>query len=147
MLSDQRTTGDLKTEAQFILAKSCLATSQRDRAFEILRALAKDPSTPQGAEAAYMLIVDSYDRGDFSGAENLVYDFADSGSGQTYWLAKAFIVLGDTFVERDNLEQARATYESILSGYKAEGDDDVASTVKDRLEKLESLEEQASMQM
>lgn len=147
VLSDQRTTGDLKTEAQFILAKSCLATSQRDRAFGILKTLAKDPSTPQGAEAAYMLIVDSYDRGDFSGAENLVYDFADSGTGQTYWLAKAFIVLGDSFVERDNLEQARATYESILSGYKAEGDDDVVPTVKSRLEKLESLEEQASMQM
>ncbi|MGN1210128.1 MAG: tetratricopeptide repeat protein, partial [Candidatus Cryptobacteroides sp.] len=147
VLEDAKTTGDTKTEAMFILAKSYLATSRRDGAFEILRTLAKDPSTPQGAEAAYMLAQDSYDRGDFTGAENLVYDFSDSGTGQTYWLARAFIVLGDSFVERDNYEQAKATYESILNGYNPETPDDIADTVTSRLEKLAELQDHAMMQM
>ena len=72
--------------------------------------------------------------------ENLVYAFADSGTSQQYWLAKAFIVLGDSFVERGEFEQAQATYESILTGYTPSGDrDDVTENVQLRLEKLKVL--------
>ena len=69
-----------------------------------------------GAEAAYILIMDSYDRGEFEEVENKVYAFAEAGSGQTYWLAKSFIVLGDSFMEREDIEQAKATFESVRDG-------------------------------
>ena len=141
LMEDSRSDSDLKIEAKYVKAKSYLASSRRESAMEILKGLAENMNTEYGAEAAYLLIVDSYDRGEFTDVENKVYDFADSGPGQTYWLAKSFIVLGDSFVERGELRQARATFESVKEGYSSEAsDDDVLSGIELRLKKLEEIE-------
>lgn len=141
VLIDAQSSQDLKREADFIKAKSYLASSDRDNAFSLFRKLSKQPKTAEGAESAYLLIQDSYDQGDFKSVEDQVFAFADTGSSQTYWLAKAFILLGDSYVDRDDLEQARATFESVRDGYKPTGDsDDVLDSVRMRLEKLSQLE-------
>ena len=140
VLKDTRTDNSLKQEAEYVKAKSYLAVSRRDEAFVMLKELAKDMASPYGAEAAYLLILDSYDKGDFEDVETKVYAFSDSGSGQTYWLAKSFIVLGDSFAERGELSQAKATFESVRDGYKPSGeDDDVHDNVRIRLAKLEEM--------
>ena len=67
----------------------------------------------------------------------MVYDFAAKAGDQSYWLAKAFIVLGDSFVERGNIEQAVVTYESVRDGYTpTEEGDDVLDTVEHKLATL-----------
>lgn len=140
---DPRTSEVLKQEAEYVKARSLLATSRRDEAFGILHTLSGDVGSPYGAEAAYLIIQDSYDRGEFEEVENKVYAFSDAGSDQLYWLAKSFIVLGDSFVERDEIEQARATFESVRDGYMPSGDDDdVLDNVRMRLKKLEEEESQ-----
>lgn len=135
---DHRSSETLKQEASYVIAKSYMSQSRREEAIEVLKRLASDPSTAYGAEATYILITDSYDSGDFAGVENKVYAFSDSASGQTYWLAKSFIILGDTFVERGELAQAKATFESVRDGYTSTSDD-VLSEVRMRLEKLQKL--------
>lgn len=137
---DSRSDASMKQEADYVKAKSYLATSRREEAFSILEKLSADVSGPYGAEAAYLVVLDCYDRGDFEAVENKVYAFSDAGSSQTYWLAKCFIILGDTFVENGELKQAKATFESVRDGYEpsAEGDD-VQDNVQMRLKKLEEL--------
>ena len=140
VMFDSRTTPALHTEAKYIKAKSYLASSRRDEAFAILEKLSEDVSGEYGAEAAYLLILDSYDKGEFEEVENKVYAFSDAGSPQVYWLAKSFIVLGDSFVERDELAQAKATFESVRDGYEPQNaDDDVRDNVELRLKKLEEM--------
>lgn len=140
VLKDDRTDLQLRQEAEYVIAKSYLAVSRRDEAFVILRKLAEDMRSEYGAEAAYLLAQDSYDKGDFDEVEKKVYAFSDSGSGQTYWLARSFIVLGDSFVDRGELTQAKATFESVRDGYVPENDtDDVIDGVRIRLEKLEEM--------
>ncbi|MBP5488258.1 MAG: tetratricopeptide repeat protein [Bacteroidales bacterium] len=127
----------LRREAQYVQAKSNLVTGRRDEAFKILRKLASEPSTAEGAEARYLIIQSSFDGGDFAEVENLVYDFAAKAGDQSYWLAKAFIVLGDSFVERGNIEQAVVTYESVRDGYTpSEEGDDILDTVEHKLATL-----------
>ncbi len=139
-LADAGMEQQFKTEAQYVKAKSYLASSRRDEAYLIFADLAKDASTAYGAEAAYLIILDSYDKGEFEKVEEKVYALSDAGTGQVYWLAKSFIVLGDSFVERDELKQAKATFESVRDGYKPSGtDDDVLDNVNMRLEKLAEL--------
>ena len=139
-IQDARTDASVKAEALYIKAKSYLSTSRRDDAYAIFEDLAKDVTTSYGAESAYLLILDSYDKGQFEDVETKVYAFSDAGSGQVYWLAKSFIILGDSFVERDELEQAKATFESVRDGYTPSGnDDDVMDNVNMRLKKLEEL--------
>ena len=138
--ADSRADAQVKKEADYVKAKSFLATSRRDEAFAILQALSADVSNAYGAEAAYLMAQDSYDRGDFEDLQNKVYAFADAGSGQTYWLAKCFIILGDSFADQGEFEQAKATFESVRDGYQpSAGGDDVKDNVNMRLAKLEEL--------
>lgn len=140
VLADGSADAATAREASYLKAKSLLAGSRRDEAFEILAAIAADPSTDEGAEAAFMLVQDTYDKGSFDKVESMVYDFSAKAGGQNYWLAKAFIVLGDAFAEQDNLQQAKATFESVRDGYEPQGpEDDVLDNVRMRLEKLSKL--------
>ena len=127
----------LQREGHYVRAKSFLSTS-REQAVSEFKVLSAEPSTDEGAEAAYFLIQDRFDRGAFEGIQEAVYDFADKSAGQNYWLAKAFIVLGDSFAEQGNLAQARATFESIRDGYTSSGpQDDVLDQVELRLRKIQ----------
>ncbi len=140
VLADENFDLQNRTEALYIKAKSYLATSRRDDAYSIFADMSKDPSSAYGAEAAYLLILDSYDKGEFDDVEEKVYALSDAGTPQVYWLAKSFIVLGDSFVERDELEQAKATFESVRDGYTPSGnEDDVLDNVEMRLNKLAEL--------
>ena len=142
LIADERSVND-RLEAQYVKAKSYLASSRRDEALAILENLSADKSSAYGAESAFILIQNCYDRGEFEKVEEMVYAFADAGSGQTYWLAKSFVVLGDSFMERDEVEQAKATFESVRDGYTPSGDaDDVLDNVKLRLSKIEEMSKQ-----
>lgn len=129
---------NMARQARYIMAKSYIALSDRDSATPILKELSSQPQTDEGAEASYLLIQEVYDSGRFDEVEALVYDFAAKAQNQTYFLAKAFIVLGDSFAERDEWEQAKATFNSIKDNYKApEGGDDIAGQIEMRLSRLE----------
>jgi tetratricopeptide (TPR) repeat protein len=120
--SQRGLSADVRREATYIKAKSSLASSQRGQALELFRQLGADPSTAIGAESKYIVIQDLYD------------------TGQSYWLARAYIVLGDAFAERGQYAQAKATFESIRDGYEpASGADDISDSVRMRLERLSSL--------
>ena len=143
VLGDPQTSADLSREASFVKAKSLLATSKRSEAMAIFAKLGENPSTPEGAEARYMTIQDLYDRGVFDSVDDHVYSFSQTAGQQSYWLAKAFIVLGDSFEQRGQYEQAKATYESVRDGYEPSGSgDDVLENVNKRLTRLESLMQQ-----
>ena len=138
--ADSRCTSDLGREADYVKAKSLLGTSRRSEAFEIMKTLSRNPSDAYGAESAYLLIQNIYDSGEFDKVSDSVYAFAQNAGDQSYWLAKAFIVLGDSFAEQDNMTQAEATFRSIADGYVPSGDrDDVLDNVNMRLEKIARL--------
>jgi TolA-binding protein len=140
VLAHEMADESVKTEAMYVKARSFIVANRRDEAFALLETLAKDLSGAYGAEAAYRIIQDCYDRGDFQQVEDKVYAFADAGSGQTYWLAKSFIVLGDSFMERDDVQQAQATFESVRDGYTpVSEDDDVLDNVRMRLDRIAQL--------
>ena len=123
------------------LAKSHLATDNREEAVSLLKLLSKEKGDAIGAESAYLLIEDAYDTGNFQSVENLTFAFSDSKSGESYWLARSFIVLGDSYVEQGNIEQALATFNSIRENYEpADDNDDIAGLLKTRFEKLSKLE-------
>ena len=135
ILQDQTEAG--KREAQYIRAKSYLSSSRRDEALAVFSNLASQPSTDEGAEACYILIQDAYDRADYAGVQDRVFDFSGKSGGQNYWLARTYITLADTFVKLGKADQAKATLQSIRDGYTAErADDDIQDMVSVRLDKL-----------
>ena len=139
VLSAQDVDNWVKEMAKYYKAKSCLALGEREKALPLLKEISKDVTSDNGAEAAYLLILDAYDAGDFDSVEQQTFALSDSGTPQAYWLAKSFIVLGDSYAERDNLEQAQATFNSIKENYTPQGEDDIADLLKIRLNKLAQM--------
>lgn len=130
----------INREAKYIKGKVLLANGNREKGNEIFGILSKDPRDIFGAEAAYLLIIDAYDEGEFEKVEELTFALSDSQTPQTYWLAKSFIVLGDSYAERDEIQQAKATFESIKENYTPEkNNDDVIPQVEMRLGKLTAI--------
>ena len=117
-----------------ILAENGSTATKRE-AYEIFADLSSDKSDAVGAQSAYEVIKASYDAGEHKRAETLVYELAESKTPHTYWLGRAFIILGDIYIAAGDAFQARATYQSIIDGYTP-ADDGVVDEAKERVSKL-----------
>ena len=122
-------------ESRFAKAKILKRRGDTNGALEIFRTLSKDVRYSEGAESAYEVIAAEYGAGHLDAAEKLVYDFSDHNTPHAYWLGKAFLVLGDVYRSRNDLFQARATYQSIVDGYSIKGDG-IVDEAKERIRNL-----------
>jgi len=136
LLSRAGTSPAILREAQYDMAKCLIVKGARMEAMEYFVALAKDCSDAFGAEAEYQLIYDAYNDGEFGRVEEMVYAFSDSGTEQMYWLAKSYLVLGDSFAAQGDLEKARMQYESLVQSYEPKGDDGIKTAANQRLAKM-----------
>jgi TolA-binding protein len=105
----------------------------------LYRVLATQPKSAEGAEAAYRVIEMEYRVGRTDVAEEAVYALADSQTTHSYWVAKAFITLGDIYRDKGDDFQARATYRSVVDGYSP-ADDGIVAEARQRIEKLKPEE-------
>ena len=121
---------------KYVMAKSYYLLGERNKALPLLREIAKNKVSPEGAECQYLIIANAFDSGDFQTVEKEVFAFSDSNTPQTYWLAKSFILLGDSYAEKQEWEQAEATFKSILESYKPSSKDDIEDQVMMRLSKI-----------
>ena len=139
MADDVDSLSDVSTEsrraARFAKAGVLSSRGEKAAALEIYKTLSAETASREGAESAYIVIRSIYDSGDLDECEKRIYAFADSKTSQSYWLGKAFVLLGDIYLDRNDQFQARATYQSIIDGYSP-ADDGVVDEAKDKLKKL-----------
>ncbi len=67
-------------------------------------------------------------------AEKEIFAFSER-EPQAYWLAKAYILLGDVYARRGDDFQARATWQSVADGYSP-ADDGVVAEARARIQKM-----------
>ena len=104
-------------------------------AIELFKILSADVRHVEGAEAAYLVVEQEFKNGNMDEAEKLVYAFADKNTPHSYWLGKAFILLGDIYRSKGDAFQARATYQSVVDGYTPT-DDGIVDEAKARISQL-----------
>ena len=121
-------------EAKYAWAGQLRTTGHRDEAVKLYKELAKDVRTKEGSEAAYYVIESLFEGGDMNKTEKEIFAFSERGP-QAYWLAKAFILLGDVYVRKGDNFQARATWQSVADGYSP-ADDGIVDEAKARIAKL-----------
>ena len=139
ILSDTPVSDETKAEAQYGRAKAYIALNQWSKAQTDLKALSKEVRTTQGAEAKYLLAQSYYELKDLDSAEAEVMSFTQMNTQQQYWLARALVLLSDINRERGELFQARQYLLVLQQNYTATGDD-IPALIKDRLAKLDQLE-------
>ena len=81
------------------------------------RALAKDPSSEQGAQASYELSRMQYEMGNYSGAEETINALMSAGTPHNYWLGKSILTLADVYYKKGDVNQAREYLQSLKSNY------------------------------
>lgn len=124
-------------EVSYYLAKSHLATGDPDKAVDLLLDVAENIEDEIGAESAYLLVKDAFDRGKFEKVERLVFDISERKTSQLYWLAKCYLLLGDSYYELGDYEQAKAVYESVRASY--DGDPQVKEMAASKKKQAESM--------
>lgn len=122
-------------KARYAKASILQREGKSAEALEIYKVLSAETKSAEGAEARFRVIQSEYDAKNLQKAENMVYEFSDSKTPQNYWLAKAFILLGDIYMSRGDAFQARATYQSVADGYTPV-DDGIVEEAKARIAKM-----------
>ena len=139
MAEDVETMTDIEQsvvrKARFSKGKVLAGKGNTAEAMEIFRELSSNKGDVVGAESAYLVIANLFNSGDHEQAEKLVYELADSRTPHSYYLGRAFIVLGDIYAAKGDAFQARATYQSIVDGYTPV-DDGVVEEAKMKIQKL-----------
>jgi len=123
---------ELWQKAQLILAKTHFEKSEYDSALIYLDTLSV-LKTEYGAEAKYLLAKKFYLQGDYAKSDTLIYRLVDQVPSYPYWIAKGFILLADNFVAKEDLYNARITFQSVIDNAD---DEKLVSIAKEKLEIL-----------
>lgn len=132
VLENNASTNDAVNEANLAKASILRKDGKPDEALALYRQLARQPKTREGAEASYHTAALLYEQGKLKEAEKVIFEFSESGTSHQYWLAKSFILLGDLYAGQKDIFQAKATYQSVIDGYKTTGDGIIPEAVKKR---------------
>lgn len=126
-------------EARYARAKALERADRTQEAMALYKVLAAEPKSREGAEAAYRLIEADYKAGRVVAAEDAIYALSDSQTTHNYWLARAFLTLGDIYRDKGDDFQARATYQSIVDGYSP-ADDGIVDEARKRIANLKPVQ-------
>lgn len=128
---------NLRQQILYMKSKSLIGSGKD--ATETLALTAENASTREGSEAAYLMVFKRFENGDAEGVEKLVFELSGNRQMLPYWLAKAFIVLGDSYIGQGNKEKALATYRSVRDNYRPSGDnDDIRNIAAARIKSTEN---------
>lgn len=121
-------------EALHTRAKALLATNKGDKAVDDLTKLAADIRSKQGAEAKYLLAQYMFDNNQYERCEKEILSYIESSTPHAYWLARSFVLLSDLYMAQGRNMEAKQYLLTLQNNYS--GDDDIASRIKERLQKL-----------
>lgn len=135
VLAQDNLTGEVRRNALFTKARAQSAMGMDEQAQAIYRELATEVQSLEGAVSTYIVIESMYNDGQLDAAEKAVMDFAAGNTPHSYWLAKAFLILGDIYIQQGDTFQARATLQSIVDGYSP-ADDGIIAEAREKINSL-----------
>jgi tetratricopeptide (TPR) repeat protein len=122
-------------EARMIMGKSLYSKGLLDLAIVQFRILALDVKNIEGAESKYMVAEILNKQNKIDDAEEIINEFINTGTPHQYWLAKAFLLLSDIYLEKNDKFQAKANLQSIIDNYGVT-DDGIIKEASDKLDKI-----------
>ena len=120
---------------KFQKAKILMKLGREDMALAIFSSLSENVQDREGAESMYKVLQMLFRIERFDECEKKIYAFSDSKTPHSYWLGRAFLLLGDIYVKRGDVFQARATYQSIVDGYTPTNDG-IVDEANDKIKNL-----------
>lgn len=136
LLHTEKISDELKREARYKKGKSLYHTESYDLALDEFRILSEDVNSKEGAEAKYLIAQIYFNDEQYEVAEHEIFDFSSQNTSQEYWLAKAFILLSDVYIAKDDKFQAKHTLKSIIDNYNPEAKNDIVRIAKEKYNQI-----------
>src|SRR5205085_9928210 len=113
LLTSKGLSTDDKAIANLVLGKSLQASNQCDQAITAYKAVAAINKAARGAEARYEIASCYFTLNNLSAAEKAGLEVIKVTGSYDYWVAKAYILLGDVYMQQKDYFNAKATYQSV----------------------------------
>jgi TolA-binding protein len=126
-------------ESSIIIIRSALAIDSLNIAQNECNTLLKSKAEA-GAEAKYTNAYIEFRKGDFDIAEKKAFDLLSSNDRYEFWVAKTYILLGDIYVEKGDLFQAKYTYKNVIDNYKTDKGEDLKKIAEDKYNAILEIE-------
>lgn len=134
-LANANLSPEVTAEARYLRGKSLQEVNEVEKAMDDFQSLAQDTRNIYGAEAQFILADTYYRWKSYDKAESQVKSFMQKGTPHQYWMARALIVLSDTYRAKGDNFQARQYLESLKNNYKG-SEADVQQMINERLSNL-----------
>lgn len=115
-------TPDISTDDQivgyFYLARAQQQQNEYDSAIANYKTVAQMTKSELGAESRYFISQCYFAQNDLTNATNAAYDVIKNTPSYDYWVASAYIMLGNIFWKQNDYFNAKATLQSIVDNCK-----------------------------
>jgi len=138
LLMTEKVGNDQIINAHFLLGKIAMSENNQAQALKEFTITTNLSAGEKGAESKYHVALLNYRANKLEEAENTVYELSEKYPSSDYWIAKAFILLADIYVGRDNIFQAEQTLQSVIENYKGE---DLKKIAVEKLKRLQKMNE------
>jgi tetratricopeptide (TPR) repeat protein len=115
LLTKKGLSTDDRSIANLVLGKSLQANNQCEQAITAFRAVAAINKSAWGAEARYEIANCYYSSSNLPAAEKAAMEVIKVTGSYDFWVAKAYILLGDIFMQQKDYFNAKATYQSVAA--------------------------------
>ena len=132
LLSNSNLSTEIITEVRYLRGKAYQQINETNSALEDFQFVSNDTRSVYGAEAQFILADTYYKQNAYDRAENQVNEFMQKGTSHQYWMARALIVLSDTYLAKGDEFQARQYLESLRNNYSGD-EDDIQQMINARL--------------
>lgn len=132
LLENKNLPPETTTEAHYLRGKAYQQVREVDKAMNDFIVIAKDTRSVYGAEAQFLLAETYYNWKSYDKAETQVKEFMQKTTPHQYWLARALIVLSDTYYAKGDKFQARQYIESLKANYNGR-ESDIEQMINERL--------------
>lgn len=134
LLSVGNISPEWEREIRYTRAKSYLRSGKAETSITDLKTLSRDTRSRQGAEAKYLLARHYFDTKRYDDCEKEILNYIEESTPHAYWLARSFVLLADLYTLQGRAMEAKQYLLSLQNNYS--GNDDIASMISERLEKL-----------
>lgn len=133
LLEGNNLSPEMLIEARYLRGKAYQQVNENDNAMADFQFLANDTRSIFGAEAQFILADTYYRWKSYERAEAQVKEFMQKGTPHQYWMARALIVLSDTYLAKGDEFQARQYIESLKNNYQG-SEADIQQMINERLQ-------------
>lgn len=138
-ITDQATTTYSRIRARVLLGRAFYQAEMPDSALKTFRKVAEENANVQGAESQYFVVRIHYEQGRPDSAMQGVYYMKDQFRPYAQWLAKAFLIVAEIYVDQGKRLNAMETLKSLIQNAPNE---EIKATARQRLEEVRALVEE-----